>query len=275
GTKDAIVRTEPFIYAGGFVAHPTATSTANNVKFSTWTAAFSPRLLPTTALAGGDFVQGTATVLPIGGRASNSIRNRGTLSLTDTLDGAAPTSGTNHGVGFFMTNNHYFAAGILSGTDLGAPLSNIAQAGAWQGRISAFSNRHPTPIIRNKPFTLTVIYDGPGGRISAFMRDDSPFSESNPDPYYYKLDGTYDSKGVIRGTVIAAKFKDGDASATPADRIVPIANSANNLTGLIGERGAVGAFQSYYRNPNNSNAQYGYTGGFVACKRNDADTACK
>ncbi|MCA8833498.1 MAG: hypothetical protein K8953_00305, partial [Proteobacteria bacterium] len=40
GTKDALTTVDPVIYAGGFVAHPTATSTANNVKFSTWTAAF-------------------------------------------------------------------------------------------------------------------------------------------------------------------------------------------------------------------------------------------
>ncbi len=220
-------------------------------------------------------MQGTATVLPIGGRSPpSSIRNRGTLSLTDTLDGAAPTSGTNHGVGFFRTNNYYFAAGILSGTDLGAPLSNSAQAGAWQGRISAFSNRYASPAINNKPFTLTVTYNGSGGTVSAFVRDSSPVISSTDPPSHYKIDGTYDSKGVIRGTVIVGRFEDGDASATPTDLIVET-TSANSLTGLIGERGAVGAFQDYYMQPGNFNAQYGFTGGFVACKRNDADTACK
>ena len=91
GTKDAIVKTEPFIYAGGFVAHPTATSTANNVKFSNWVAAFSPLAAPTNSGGGGDFVQGTATALPLGNRSTN-IASQGTCcSLTDTLNGLAPS----------------------------------------------------------------------------------------------------------------------------------------------------------------------------------------
>ena len=282
GTKDAIVKTEPFIYAGGFVAHPTATSTANNAKFSKWVAGVSPspRLLPTTNGGGGDFVRGTATALPEGNRGS-VIQNRGILSLTDTLNGAAASltdtlngvalSGTNHGVGFFRTAD-YFAAGLLSGTDLGAPLSNIAQAGEWKGRITAYSNNRvgTNPFIVNKVFTLTVTYDGPGGTISAFVRDNSPVIVSSNTTHHFKIDGTYDSKGVISGEVTVGRFAGGDASATPEDVIAPPAGS---LTGLIGERGAVGAFQALQ--DGGVSRRYGYTGGFVACKRNDADTACK
>ena len=277
GTRDAVEKISPGLhhsfYAGGFVAMPGVVSIANNVRFSNWAAAFNPLAAPIDSGAGGDFVRGTATDLPIGGRSSNSIRNRGTLSLTDTLDGAAPTSGTNHGVGFFRTNNHYFAAGILSGTDLGAPLSNSAQAGAWQGRISAFSNRYASPAINNKPFTLTVTYNGSGGTVSAFVRDSSPVISSNDPASHYKIDGTYDSKGVIRGTVIVGRFEDGDASATPTHLIVET-TSANSLTGLIGERGAVGAFQNYISG-SQSHQQYGFTGGFVACRRNIGNTACQ
>ncbi len=272
GTKDAITPAEPVLYTGGFVAKSGVENTGNNAKFSNWVDAVSPLPAPTTSGGGGEFVQGTATDLPIGGRSPpSSIRNRGTLSLTDTLDGAAPTSGTNHGVGFFRTNN-YFAAGLLSGTDLGAPLTAETAMGVWKGRISAFSNRYASPAINNKPFTLTVTYNGSGGTVSAFVRDSSPVISSTDPPSHYKIDGTYDSKGVIRGTVIVGRFAGGDASATPTHLIVP--NSANSLTGLIGERGAVGAFQAYYRG-SNFNAQYGFTGGFVACKRNIADTACQ
>ena len=271
GTKDAIVKTEPFIYAGGFVAHPTATSTANNVKFSTWTAAFSPLAAPTNSGGGGDFVQGGDTALPLGNRSTN-IASQGTLSLTDTLNGLAPADGINNGVGFFRTRNNYYAAGLLSGTDLGAPLSNIAQAGEWAGRITAYSNNRvaTNPFIVNKVFTLTVTYDGSGGRISAFVRDNSPNIVSSNTTHHFKIDGTYDSKGVIRGEVTVGRFAGGDASATPEDVIAPPAGS---LTGLIGERGAVGAFQALQ--DGGVSRQYGYTGGFVACKRNDADTACK
>ena len=271
GTKDAIVKTEPFIYAGGFVAHPTATSTANNVKFSKWVAAFNPLAAPTNSGGGGDFVQGGDTALPLGNRSTN-IASQGTLSLTDTLNGLAPSEGINNGVGFFRTRNNYYAAGLLSGTDLGAPLSNIAQAGEWAGRITAYSNNRvaTNPFIVNKVFTLTVTYDGSGGRISAFVRDNSPNIVSSNTTHHFKIDGTYDSKGVIRGEVTVGRFAGGDASATPEDVIAPPAGS---LTGLIGERGAVGAFQALQ--DGGVSRQYGFTGGFVACKRNDADTACK
>ncbi|MGU9962828.1 MAG: hypothetical protein ACNYPD_01845 [Candidatus Halichondribacter symbioticus] len=274
GTKDAIISAAPVYYAGGFVAKSGIENTGNDAKFSNWADAVSPLPAPTTSGAGGDFVRGTATYLPIGGRLSSSIQNRGTLSLTDTLDGLAPTSGTNHGVGFFRTNN-YFAAGLLSGTDLGAPLSNNAQAGEWAGRIIGFSNRHPFPVISGKPFTLTVTFDGGSGvqgSISAFVRDDSPFIVSNPSPFYYKIDGTYDSKGVISGKVTVAKFAGNAASGAITSPIVP--NSANSLTGLIGERGAVGAFQSYYSD-GSSTRQYGFVGGFIACKRDSTGNACE
>nr|MCA8835613.1 hypothetical protein [Pseudomonadota bacterium] len=271
GTKDALTTVDPVIYAGGFVAHPTATSTANNVKFSTWTAAFSPLAAPTNSGGGGDFVQGGDTALPLGNRSTN-IASQGTLSLTDTLNGLAPSEGINNGVGFFRTRNNYFAAGILSGTDLGAPLSNNTQAGEWAGRITAYSNNRvgTNPFIVNKVFTLTVTYDGPGGTISAFVRDNSPNIVSSNTTHHFKIDGTYDSKGVIRGEVTVGRFAGGDASATPEDVIAPPAGS---LTGLIGERGAVGAFQALQ--DGGVSRRYGFTGGFVACKRNDADTACK
>ena len=284
GTRDAVEKITPGLhhsfYAGGFVAMPGVVSIANNVRFSNWVAAFSPLADPTPSLGGGDFVRGDATALRLGNRGS-VIVNQGTLILTDSLTGVAGstdtlnsvplTSGTNHGVGFFRTNN-YFAAGILSGTDLGAPLTAETAMGEWKGRISAFSNRYLSPAINNKDFTLTVTYDGSGGTVSAFVRDSSQVISSTDPPSHYKIDGTYDSKGVIRGTVIVGRFEDGDASATPTHLIVP--NSANSLTGLIGERGAVGAFQNYISG-SQSHQQYGFAGGFVACRRNIGNTACE
>ena len=177
-----------------------------------------------------------------------------TLTLADNLvNSTIPVGGDSEdGVAFFgLKAKDYghiafpFYAGILSSTDLGAPVTGISGTVAvWSGVFQAIGG-YGRAIKRN--FDLTINFtDSKTGTIDAFVN-----STGNN---YYHLSGNFDSIGVITGTVDYGSFMDGNRDASPTDP-----RFSGRLTGLIGEQGAVGAFIADMDGPNGF-----YSGGFVA-----------
>ncbi len=154
--------------------------------------------------------------------------------------------------------NHY--AGIRIDADLGAPLVEAFPEAVWKTRFKAVGTRTVGGTVGvdfyvNEIFDLTVKFIGTSdgtqtrtmGEISGYIQDAG---------YYgYKIDAQFNNAGVITGTdgITYGRFE--NAGAEPTDTIV------GNLTGIIGERGALGAFHS----DGNSNSRIlGFAGGFRA-----------
>ncbi len=162
-----------------------------------------------------------------------------------------------NGVAFFNYGNHY--AGILSGTDLGAPITETEGTAMWNGYFRTNGsriflgfcnscpkrNRYVTTGVY-KEFVLTINF-GAGeqaGTIGATVSFDGYIDYDD-----YLLEGNFDSSGIITGTVKRPLYHHSD------NRIL---EGNATLTGLIGEEGAVGAFIS------DETGKLGYSGGFVA-----------
>ena len=192
-----------------------------------------------------EFLQGTATGVLAGSQGS-AILN--TLNL-ETGDGSQDLGGDATD-GIFMRSkfssaNYY--AGIFSGTDLGAPVSEPSGTSAeWNGRFRVIFGRGSIASI-NKDFTLTINF-GAGdqaGTISASF----PASAYNSYPSHksFSLTGNFGSNGVFKGGV-------------------SFGSSPGILRGLIGQEGAVGVFIS--NNDEIGNEAY-YAGGFVVVPPNE------
>ncbi len=166
------------------------------------------------------------------------------------------------GVAFFYdtvaTNDYNYYAGILSGTDLGAPIEGVAATTAqWEGQFRAFRDND---IIEddNVDFILDITFNGNTGKIESYVLIDA---EENT---YYHVDGEYNDQGVISGSVDFGSFRGvGTATITPGND-----NSEGILTGLIGEQGAVGAFIGGTGTKEAlvslASGKIAYVGGFVA-----------
>ena len=167
GTKDAIVRLGSGNYSGGFVAHPTATSTGVNVKFNDWVRTVGPETAPNPTLR-NQFLRGTAdniTVTPTvpesGTVTELGSANDGTGTITPTLLTLGTTLGvsgdTKNGVGFFQgydtDGDGYYYAGIFNGADLGAPLTSDTASGVWKGKFQVVGVN-----AVNEDFTLEVTF---------------------------------------------------------------------------------------------------------------------
>ena len=181
----------------------------------------------------------------------------------------------NDPVRFKSTRYHY--AGILSGTDLGAPVDSTGMA-TWNGSFRTyntnavdfqleinFGDSSISAFVKDAAIETMVIGErvllGKGTvgntRESFAFRTRTAVVDN-----YYLLTGTYDVNGVINGDVNWGQFTGGN-SATPKD------NRTKNgtLTGLIGLGGAVGVF---YSDTNDDGTSGGYVGGFVAAPSNIA-----
>ena len=153
------------------------------------------------------------------------------------LAGAKFGEVTGSGVAFFRDDSNYYA-GLLSGTDLGAPITNANQVGMWKGTYQVIGS-----AAINTDFTLMVTFgvdatvEGSVGSIEALVPTDGTFS--------HFVKGTFNAAGIIKGTT--------DFGITPAVGESRTPGVLGVLTGLIGVDGAVGAFHST-----------NYSGGFVA-----------
>ena len=147
--------------------------------------------------------------------------------------------------------------GLLSGTDVGAPVSDFQTEVEWTGKIDMIYGRGvDTTGARNvsvadfapQDLTLLVSFYGNFGSI----RNKAPIVFNSA--RILNIDGRFTDRGVIYG-----KTRLSNGSQTTA---------SGSLTGLIGAEGAVAVFVSDDENPSkaNVNAAYfgNYAGGFVA-----------
>ncbi|MCA8835166.1 MAG: hypothetical protein K8953_08790, partial [Proteobacteria bacterium] len=153
-------------------------------------------------------------------------------------------------------NIHIPYAGLLSGTDLGAPVTGAAGTKAvWNGTLRAH-----TGLITNidRALELTITFgavddvEGSLGKIEGAVRT---FTTEG-----FELKGTYDASGVISGTVYHGA---GFTNAGDARRLTGT-DTNGILTGLFGAQGAVGVFLSGTGTKGDITAGVGsnYVGGF-------------
>ena len=177
-----------------------------------------------------------------------------TLNLKDAINRKthnpeALNGNDNSGVAYFKDHITFYSyAGLLSGTNLGAPLIEESGNAEWVGRMTTGGQR----------FTLEI--DFASKKIEAFPSFYN-FASKKTEPYYHIV-GNYDENGVITGTVNRGRLD--------ADTLKPIEGEPRHpavLTGLIGQNGAVGVFISGTGDKNGiigGADNFGYAGGFVA-----------
>nr|MCA8834457.1 hypothetical protein [Pseudomonadota bacterium] len=144
------------------------------------------------------------------------------------------------------TGKERFYAGILDGTDVGAPLNSAQQSGTWSGMIALYNTN--AGGLLSAEFDLTVSFNnGADGTLTASLTHEDLGGAT------FALNGNFTSAGIIYGTT----------SFGYTNRL-----STGSLTGLIGAKGAVGAFVSSGAGDRSSagearNRNGEYAGGFV------------
>ena len=262
-------------FAGGFWAVPELAEPVDLndklVNFADWSDPFGRATPPPTKPSSpskSEFLTGNAAVTVIGGPNEIELDGSGLNEPTNvspccalgdgrarfaltfgnaTYDGK-PLGGAGtaaDGVAGFATTGpsssrgHYRYAGLLSGTDLGAPISANTPVGAWKGRFVGIRRGTSSSLFRTiRDFTLNVTYNGTGGgtltMFNAANTPNSTITDSLTSTSYYEMvNGAYDASGVISGK-INFRHVQGDDDITVE----------GILTGLIGVDGAVGAFIS-------------------------------
>ncbi|MCA8836094.1 MAG: hypothetical protein K8953_13515, partial [Proteobacteria bacterium] len=231
------------------ITEPTIAEGATpQVTASVWADSFALPLAhgATAADRRNKFLIGRATNLDTGGltpyrRNSGLYTDNRNLNLADaTFNGQSLGGDRADGVAFFATglytdNTYRVYAGILEGTNLGAPLTDTAGSAKWLGSFKV-ANYSPQDFILNISFGTG---DGAGeidGIIEGYNR-----------AWDYEIVGEFDDAGVIAGSVSSPIF------GSNSDISIYGVFSTYPLTGLIGEEGAVGAF-----------LLAGFHGGFVA-----------
>ena len=209
---------------------------------------------------------------------SGQVSNRGSLNLaTATFDGRKLGGDAADGVAFFRgfddippskdpaphepTYTHSHAglahnyAGLYSGTDLGAPVSESGSA-SWNGRIRTIGW-----FNFDTDFTLRVNFGTKKLNVSRLI------NPQNKNQWLQITNAEYDENGVVSGTIIIDEDME--------DR--GIQAQYGFLSGLIGAEGAVVAFLSSGTNHEDNDAtsgtkeditdgshRFGFAGGFVA-----------
>ena len=212
--------------------------------------------LPTVPIVEGDrattnntghYLQGTATGLNTGDALGAVVT---TVTFNDAFDDV--DDNPFDGFAYFDGAENRRYVGILSNTNMGAPLATPVGRAIWpafiasgEGIISG-EDDFTTPTA----FNLMVKFNTTGGTISAFI------PASNP-RFAFRIDGEFDAGGVITGTTSRRAYGN-NTDITTYDPAPP-ANTEGTLRGLIGMQGAVGVFTT-----DATNAFVPYAGGFVA-----------
>ena len=270
---EMIVRT--YCKASHVAGCPTATYDAWVASFPQNAPLLASNLAPT---AGNKFLQGKETGLNttgLGDFTADSF-NFQTATYNGMLFGGSPTNGVAFQYGN-IGGKRYFYAGLLSGTDLGPPLTEAVTNATWYGRIVVLQNRawYLTPAGKiYGDIDLTVNYDGDNnGTIRGSYGE-------------YTVNGTFDSKGIMGGNVTRSKIDTytrrtfiGDSNATTTTTYSFQRRVVGPLTGLIGQTEAVGVFigqdfTNYDDKPRQVDANLnnfkhpatraGFAGGFIA-----------
>ena len=236
-----------YVFSGGLVAAPIQ-GTSGLLKWANSLATF-PRFVPTTE---NQFLQGTATGLHTKGTRASQLNNAAPTVTTVTLADKGLGGEAADGFAFFdgYSGQQHYYAGILSGTDLGAPLTEQPTNTVWRGHIALDGF-----ATVNKSFDLTVNFGAGsqtgGGTLSAFVK-----AFNNNDVSHYKIDAEFNADGVIvpaADSIVYDEFTGGD----PNSPTMASLRHTGMVTGLIGEQGAVGVFIGRTTSRNMS-------GGFVA-----------
>ena len=256
-------------FAGGFVAHPTATPELNKISFVDWAGtARKPKttvigsagtgtepLLNGAASVGNgnpraNFIQGLATLAGQGfdfaGTAFADATGLGDVLLL------ADNSPSGVAYGGYTSGNKYYA-GLLPTTNLGAPITDPNTDVIWLakfGAISAPFGPSSLEVYSNPDFKMQITFNGSEGTISSGTVSSGVFTAGEISASYtdyigvsdsinFNIQGKFSSNGLLYGIVNAPH---------------PIAGlQSYPLTGLIGYGGAVGAFVGFQ-----------HVGGFVA-----------
>ncbi|MCA8835987.1 MAG: hypothetical protein K8953_12980, partial [Proteobacteria bacterium] len=215
--------------------------------------------------ANTNFITGGANRLDLGLANDKTVGTR-TLRLNElggndnATSGFVIATGLIDNAGTDVIKNY---VGLLSGTSLGAPLSDATHGGTWggkmyirMGKINAAKPVHD--VTKTLDFKLVVNYDMK--TLSAVSIQDgnitfdtgveiTRFSFSPTltmiSPTFSITNGKFTDNGVIYGTTNLLVFS---------------RNTAGTLTGLIGRDGAVGIFAS----DGEHGLDWDYVGGFVA-----------
>ena len=236
-------------YAGGFALREDFTTEApRNRNFVTWreNARVADGQTPLIVLdedaadAGNaefNIIAGTRTELDLPEQIGTGA-DKTTLTLNDLGGGSLIAKNSGVGIGVSVYDNDKYYVGLLSGTDLGAPVSNTAPNAVWVGLVRALNTNIGRTFITGD-FALTVNF-----RDRTIATGDIPLATAGV--HSIALTGSFDGHGVLTGTT---NYKiDGTATA-------------GYLSGLIGTNGAVGVFVA---SSDTDNAAGNYVGGFVA-----------
>ncbi|MCA8834032.1 MAG: hypothetical protein K8953_03005, partial [Proteobacteria bacterium] len=200
------------------------------ITLADWTGSFTSPALPATAdLTGNGFLANAPA--DVNNLGADNILNTSSMNL-DTITSDSDAIG---GVGFFRAEEAgdiFNYAWISADTNLGAPLVvEAAKTATWNGHF-----RSAGYLALETSFTLTV--DFSSARTLTAIADSASRNHS-----FTLNSATYNENGVIEGGITITNGVDS------ADGV---------LTGLIGQKGAVGAFHS------NASGAQSYAGGFIA-----------
>ncbi|MCA8835818.1 MAG: hypothetical protein K8953_12130, partial [Proteobacteria bacterium] len=266
--------------AGGFYATPAPAPALPDATFATWEASFATGdLLATDGVAGikaaatievkdtagtnsSHFIRGTETGIAgiytpfdpdrvVGFHLDDGTKNDDGTTLGDTDNGVAfgfvntdatDTSVRPNGTGLYF-------AGLLSGTDVGAPLNSQpapidaskSTAAFWTGKIAGFYAGHSLgDILTGVTLNLRVAFTGDGGTVANWNADadDSRtvagISVGRRSTFrYLRLAGNFTAGGLLTGTINIG-----------SDTIVTENIEPGTFSGIIGKKGAVAAFKS-------------------------------
>ncbi|MCA8833834.1 MAG: hypothetical protein K8953_02005, partial [Proteobacteria bacterium] len=162
------------------------------------------------------------------------------------------------------TIGHY--AGILSGTDVGAPITDPAVDTTWAADIAWVSD-DGAHVKWAYEFTLNVNFVD-GSIIGSGITDDLAYVTGHANTDILSLNANWKANGILIGTTTLEKTISmvNDEGALEDVTIM----SVGTLTGVIGNRGAVGVFASDDGKPlTGEDGQpaanpFAYAGGFVA-----------
>ena len=133
--------------------------------------------------------------------------------------------------GFWQANGAHRYAGLLSSTNVGAPINSALQNGAWRGRFVVYRAISNLIFTTRTDFTLNVTFKtGGGGTLTMANITDSQTSYN----YYSMTDGEFDERGFISGKINLHHKTSSTSQVTLTD--------SGFLTGLIGADGAAGVF---------------------------------
>ncbi len=229
----------------------------SQVTYTDWVEVTRPDTARATPLANQFLTGADGLTTATGNSGSLNLNNAKPTGMDTTAFGGDSNDGfqvfTNGISGNEDPTNFY--AGILTTTNLGAPLTELTAKGAWQGRLYAARDTvlaDTNNAINTEVADFTPMVNFTMKTISATIPGVTNFGGVAivADTVSYDFTAMWDERGVFQGTINRTV-----AGATEGDDDVV---SAGLLRGIIGQEGAVGVFIS------NADADVTYAGGFVA-----------